>query len=32
MNKDYELAEIKADVLKAMAHPTRLYMLEMLVN
>jgi DNA-binding transcriptional ArsR family regulator len=32
MNKDYELAEIKADVLKAMAHPTRLYMLEMLAK
>jgi DNA-binding transcriptional ArsR family regulator len=32
MNKDYELAEIKADVLKAMAHPTRLYMLETLAE
>ncbi len=32
MTKDYELAELKADVLKAMAHPTRLYMLEMLAG
>ena len=32
MNKEYELAELKADVLKAMAHPTRLYMLEMLAK
>jgi DNA-binding transcriptional ArsR family regulator len=32
MNKDYELAELKADVLKAMAHPTRLYILEMLAK
>jgi DNA-binding transcriptional ArsR family regulator len=32
MTKDYELAELKADVLKAMAHPTRLYMLEMLAK
>ena len=30
MKKDYELAELKAEVLKAMAHPTRLYMLETL--
>jgi ArsR family transcriptional regulator len=30
MKKEYELAELKADVLKAMAHPTRLYMLEVL--
>ncbi len=32
MSKDYELAELKADVLKAMAHPTRLYMLEVLAK
>lgn len=32
MKKDYELAELKADVLKAMAHPTRLFMLEMLAK
>jgi DNA-binding transcriptional ArsR family regulator len=32
MTKDYELAELKAEVLKAMAHPTRLYMLEMLAR
>jgi DNA-binding transcriptional ArsR family regulator len=32
MNKDYELAELKAEVLKAMAHPTRLIMLETLAD
>ncbi len=30
MKRDYELIEMKAEVLKAMAHPSRLYMLEML--
>lgn len=30
MTKEYELAELKAEVLKAMAHPSRLYMLEVL--
>jgi DNA-binding transcriptional ArsR family regulator len=32
MSKDYKLAELKAEVLKAMAHPTRLYMLEVLAK
>ncbi len=32
MSKDYKLAELKAEVLKAMAHPTRLYMLEVLAR
>lgn len=32
MKEDYELTEMKADVLKAMAHPTRLYMLEVLAR
>lgn len=32
MNKDYELAELKAEILKAMAHPTRLLMLESLAD
>lgn len=33
MNRqDYEIAELKADVLKAMAHPTRLYILEILAK
>jgi len=32
MRKEIEFAELKADVLKAMAHPTRLYMLEVLAK
>jgi DNA-binding transcriptional ArsR family regulator len=32
MTKDYKLAELKSEVLKAMAHPTRLYILEVLAR
>lgn len=32
MDKNYQQAELKADVLKALAHPTRLMMVEALAN
>lgn len=32
MDKNYQQAELKADVLKALAHPTRLTMVEALAN